>query len=303
MTTNQSPEYLKAQKQFMLASNDEQKLIALEEMLRQMPMHKSAEAMRSNLRERYKRLKEDMERKKKNKKGSGKLGIRKEEMQAVLIGLTGSGKSSFLASLTNAKPIISPYPYTTKQPFLGTLDYSGVRIQIIDMPAIDAEFFDPGLANTADLLIILITDPQDLKKIFPFIQKSLGEKLIVLNKIDLLSESEKRKFTSFLQSKKYNFSSYSSKTRENEDELKDKIFKCFNKIRVYTKQPGKQADNEPVILEPGSTVKDLAGKILHGFSKNIKEIKVWGPSSKFSGQKVGLDHKLKDKDIVEFRTN
>ena len=55
-------------------------------------------------------------------------------------------------------------------------------------------------------------------------------------------------------------------------------------------------------MKPGATVKDVAEKILHGFSKNIKETRIWGPSSKFSGQKVGLNHKLKDLDTVEFKT-
>jgi len=38
------------------------------------------------------------------------------------------------------------------------------------------------------------------------------------------------------------------------------------------------------------------------FSNQIKETKIWGPSSKFSGQIIGLKHKLKDLDVVEFKT-
>ena len=45
-----------------------------------------------------------------------------------------------------------------------------------------------------------------------------------------------------------------------------------------------------------------AEKILKGFSSKIKESKIWGPSSKFPGQQVGLQHELKDLDIVEFKT-
>lgn len=56
-----------------------------------------------------------------------------------------------------------------------------------------------------------------------------------------------------------------------------------------------------MILEPGTDVKKIAGKILKNLS-DLKETKIWGPSSKFPGQKVGLKHELKDLDVVEFRT-
>ena len=55
-------------------------------------------------------------------------------------------------------------------------------------------------------------------------------------------------------------------------------------------------------MKKDSAVRDVAEKILTGFSNKIKETKIWGPSSKFSGQIVGLNHKLKDLDVVEFKT-
>lgn len=69
------------------------------------------------------------------------------------------------------------------------------------------------------------------------------------------------------------------------------------------KEPGKTADkNRPLVLSQGSTVEDAAEKILHGFSKNLQDAFITGPSSKFPNQRVGLKHELKDMDIVEFRT-
>lgn len=299
MPANVSVEYTYAEKRYLAAKTDEEKLLALEEMVRTMPQHKSAEAMRANLRTRYKKFQEKLEKKKKSSKG--KEGIRKEELQAVLIGLTNSGKSSVLASLTNAHPKISPYQYSTKFPLLGTLDYEGVKIQIVDMPAIESEDFDQGIANTADILLIVVTNPNELEQIFSFLEKAIGNKIIILNKIDLLSENEKRKFSSFLQSKKYNFVLYSAKTLKNINELKEKIFLSFGKMRVYTKQPHKPVDREPVIMPQKSTVKDVAEKIFHSRIQ-IKEARITGPSSKFPNQKVGLDHQLKDRDTIEFKT-
>jgi ribosome-interacting GTPase 1 len=105
-----------------------------------------------------------------------------------------------------------------------------------------------------------------------------------------------------LQSKKYNFVLISTKTKEGIEELKNKIFQSFDKIRIYTKEPGKEKSPKPMILGPESTIKDFAEKILKGFSSKVRESKIWGPSSKFPGQKVGLQHKLKDLDVIEFKT-
>jgi ribosome-interacting GTPase 1 len=77
----------------------------------------------------------------------------------------------------------------------------------------------------------------------------------------------------------------------------------MDSIRVFTKEPGKPRTEDPIVLSKNSTVKDVAEKILKGFSKKVKETRVTGPSSKFPNQKVGLSHILKDLDIVEFHTN
>ena len=84
--------------------------------------------------------------------------------------------------------------------------------------------------------------------------------------------------------------------------IKRKIFKSFDIIRIYTRQPGKKEDSIPVIMPPESTLGDVAEKLLHGYSKKVKFAKVWGPSAKFLGQQIGLKHVVKDKDIIEFYT-
>ena len=82
-------------------------------------------------------------------------------------------------------------------------------------------------------------------------------------------------------------------------DVKDRLFLLLDKILVFTKKPGMEADmNDPLSLPRDSTVLDLA-KILHkDFAKNLKFAKVWG-STKFAGQRVGPEYVLKNKDIVE----
>ena len=223
-------------------------------------------------------------------------------MQAVIVGKTKSGKSSLISLLTNAKPEISEYEFKTRVPIIGMMNYNGVPIQIIEVPAIESENYDKGIVNSADTILILITDLSQLQEIESKIERASGKRIILFGKTDLLSENEKRKISATLQSKKYNFILVSSKTKENIEQFKEKLFQSFGRIRVYTKEPGKQKSNRPIILSPKSTLKTVAEKILKGFASKIKETRIWGPSSKYPGQVVGLNHEMKDMDVVEFKT-
>ncbi len=304
MPINAHPEFIYAEKEFNLAQTPEEKIEKLKKMISYAPAHKGGENLRAQLKTRLKKLTEQQEKSKKSGKSS-KAGIKKLEMQAVIVGKAKSGKSSLLSVLTNAKPKIAipEAKFTTTKPIIGMMDFNSASIQLIETPAIDSEFYDKGLVHNADSVLILITNLNELKEIEEKIKTS-GKKLIIFNKIDLLSETEKRKLEATLKSKykNYEFTMISCETCEGLPELKEKIFKSFNKIRVYTKEPGKQKSQNPIILEPETNVKEVAEKILKGFSEKVKETKIWGPSSKFPGQIVGLKHKLKDLDVVEFKT-
>lgn len=301
-STNQSPQYQKAEVKFQNAQTDDERIECLEEMMRECPKHKSSEKMLANIKTRYIKLKKKIETEKKTKKSAVRAGIKKEGLQAVIIGKTKTGKSSLISRLTNAKPTISEYDFSTRTPVVGMMDYNGVPIQMIEVPAIESDYYDRGVTNSADTILILITDLSQLAEIEKKIERAPGKRIILLGKTDLLSENEKRKISATLQSKKYNFLLISSKTKEGFEQFKEKLFQSFGKIRVYTKEPGKTKSNRPIILHPKSTIRTVAEKILKGFSSKIKETRIWGPSSKYPGQVVGLNHEMKDMDIVEFRT-
>lgn len=301
-STNQSPFYQKAEGNFLSAKTDEDKLYWLDEMIKECPKHKSAEAMLANLKTRRKKLLEKKERIRKAKGKSGKVGIKKEELQAVIVGKTNVGKSSLVSALTSLNPQISDIPFTTKSPILGMVNYKGVPIQLIEIPAIGSEYYDRGTVYTADLIIILVDEINQIDEITKQLENIPLKKLIAFNKINLLNESERRKLEARLKSKKLDFVMISAETGENLEQLKEKVFAGFGKIRVYTKEPGKLKSEKPIILEQNATVKEVAEKIFKGFSKMIVETKIWGPSSKFPGQKVGLNHVLKDLDVIEFKT-
>ena len=301
MPINAHPEFLAVEKEYLMAQTIEDKIEKLKRMISIAPSHKGAENLRAQLKTRLKKLIHQQEKAKKSK-GAAKKGIRKEELQALIIGKTNVGKSSLISVLTNVHPQISEIPFTTKNPVIGMMNYNGVNIQLIEVPAIESEYYNKGIVHTADLILILVDSMEQIDEIKKRLENVSGKILIIFNKIDLLNNFEKRKLEARLKSQKLNFVMVSAKTGENLEQLKEKIFASFGKLRVFTKEPGKAKSEKPVILEANSSVKDIAEKIFKGFSKNVIETKIWGPSSKFPGQKVGLNHILKDLDVVEFRT-
>jgi len=77
------------------------------------------------------------------------------------------------------------------------------------------------------------------------------------------------------------------------------IFDHLGLVRIRSKEPNGGIAPKPIVLKIGATVGDVA-KIIHTrFYDNFKLAKIYGPSAKFDGQTVGLNHILKDGDVVE----
>jgi small GTP-binding protein len=85
----------------------------------------------------------------------------------------------------------------------------------------------------------------------------------------------------------------------NLDTLKEEIYKSLRFIHVYMKPQGMEADmEEPLILKKGSNVEAVCIKLHRDFKNKFRYARVWGDSVRYRGQRVGLDHRLKDGDIL-----
>ena len=128
-----------------------------------------------------------------------------------IIGLPNAGKSSLLAALTNASPKIANYQFTTLNPNLGVASYDNKEVTIADIPGlIEGAHKGIGLGiqflkhvercksllhmidiTNSDLINSYKQIKHELKKYSPKLSRK--REIIVLNKTDLIGDSETKK--------------------------------------------------------------------------------------------------------------
>lgn len=85
----------------------------------------------------------------------------------------------------------------------------------------------------------------------------------------------------------------------NMDYLLERIWDDLSLIRVYTKKPGAPPDFEDcLILRKGVSVEHVCHSIHRTLVSAFKYAIVWGQSTKFSPQRVGLNHVMGDEDVI-----
>jgi len=155
-------------------------------------------------------------------KSDGKEGERRElrlELKVLadvgLLGMPNAGKSTFITAVSNARPKIADYPFTTLHPNLGVVRVSHEKSFVIaDIPGLIEGAADGAglgvqflrhlqrtglLLHIVDLAPFDTVDPvKEAKAIVKELQKydeSLYEKprWLVLNKLDMVPEEEKKK--------------------------------------------------------------------------------------------------------------
>src|ERR1700737_5102787 len=165
MPANLTPQYLEAERRFRQAATPDEQLAALNEMLATIPKHKGTEHMRADIRRRMARVRTEAARKRSAGRGPTWQHVPREGAgQIVLVGPPNAGKSRLLAALSNASPVVAPYPFATRIPLPGMVAFENVQIQLVDLPPIAPETADPWLfalirqADAAMLVADLTSD-------------------------------------------------------------------------------------------------------------------------------------------------
>ena len=121
--------------------------------------------------------------------------------------------------------------------------------------------------------------------------------LAIVNKIDAYPDA----VAAFVSAHKKEAMGVSSANNIGLENISSALFKSLGILRVYTKEVGGEPAKKPIIMKEGARVLDVA-KIIHShLYKNFKHARVWGRSVNYKGERVGADHEILDKDVVEIR--
>jgi uncharacterized protein len=327
MAVNLTPQYHEAEEEFRRAQTAEERLEALQKMWREVPKHKASEKLQAELKQKLSDAKKAVEHERKTPK---KVGVsykipRQGAGQFVLVGAPNAGKSALLTKLTRATPEVAAYPFTTREPHAGMMDWEDVRVQLIDTPPVTADFLESyvsSMIRAADACLLLLDLADDdgpfaveaaLEKLAsvktvltgnppanpPDLTVHYSRTILGANKLDAEGAADRLAIAREMFGDRFPIHAFSAETGAGLEELRTSLYQWLNAMRVYAKSPGKPADmTAPFTIPVGSMVSEFAGHVHRDFADTLKSARIWG-TGVFDGQTVGREHVLHDKDVVE----
>ena len=327
MAVNLTPQYLEAEAEYKKAQTAEEKLECLKRMWTLVPKHKASEKLQAELKTKMSELREEVEQERKHPKKAGvSYKIPRQGAGTImLLGGPNAGKSRLLTRLTRATPEVAPYPFTTREPHAGMMEWEDARVQLIDTPPITADYLEGYLSSmvrTADANALLLDLGDDDG---PFAAETVlerlahvktvlvgqppaeiadpsihyGTTLLLANKKDTPGAADRLEIMREMFESRFPIHVLDAESGDGLEEVRTALYRVLNVIRVYSKRPGKPADMaSPFTLPVGGTVAQLAELVHRDFADKLKSARIWG-TGVFDGQTVTREHVLHDKDVVE----
>ena len=164
-----------------------------------------------------------------------------------LVGFPNAGKSTLLSVITDAKPKIADYEFTTLKPNLGIVKYRDFKTFVMaDIPGIIkgasdgkglGHYFLRHIERNSTLLFMIPSDTDDIVSSYKVLYDELKkynpeildkDSIIAITKSDLIDDELKKEIEHEILSLKIDYVFISSHTNFGLLELKDKIWKMLN---------------------------------------------------------------------------
>jgi len=238
------------------------------------------------------------------------IAVRREgAAQVALVGPPNGGKSSLLHALSHVQIKIGDYAFTTLRPVPALTRIGGVLVQLVEIPGLIAGANEDrgggrallGVLRGADAIVYCQdagAPPRRLLEVRAEVDAASIElpAMLAATKMDDAPDGAFEALRAAVPD--LPALGVSILDDASLDALKAAIWRLVGLIRVRLRHDGVVGE-EPVALEPGSTVADVAEEIHRDLGATFRGARVWGPSARFEGQQVGRDHAVQDGDVVE----
>ena len=238
------------------------------------------------------------------------IAVRREgAAQIALVGPPNVGKSSILQALSEIQIKTGDYAFTTLRPIPALTRIGGVLVQLVEIPGlIEGATEDRGggrallgVLRFADAIVYCTRadgDPEALRPVIHEIELAEIEKpaFLAATRADEASpEAIDRLRAAYPDLEVIPVSVIDEGSLA---AFSDAVWRLTGLIRVRLRANG-MTDPEPLALDPGSTVADVADSVHHDLGATFSGARIWGPSARFEGQRVGREHPVRDGDVVE----
>lgn len=238
------------------------------------------------------------------------IAVRREgAAQVALVGAPNAGKSSLLHALSHVQIKIGDYAFTTLRPVAALTRIGGVLVQLVEIPGLILGANEDrgggrallGVLRAADAIVYCqdVHAPYEVLKDVRLEVATAGihlPSMLAATKMDEANEGELITLRATVPDMPV--VGVSIIDDESLVVFKEAVWRLTGLIRVYLRH-NKHVDDEPMALQPGSTVIDVAMSIHKDMGTACRNARIWGPSASFDGQQVGRDHPVQDGDIVE----
>jgi small GTP-binding protein len=238
------------------------------------------------------------------------IAVRREgAAQIALVGPPNVGKSSLLQALSEIQIKTGDYPFTTLRPVPALTRIGGVLVQLVEIPGLLGGASEDrgggrallGVLRSADAIVYcsrIDGDPTELKAVRAEVAAAGIDKPAVLA---ATRADEADHASSGILSAAFpdlDVVPVSILDEASLDRFREAVWRLTGLIRVRLRNNG-FVEEEPLALDPASTVVDVADSVHHDLAASFGGARVWGPSARFDGQRVGRDHVVQDGDVVE----
>lgn len=228
--------------------------------------------------------------------------------QVAVVGPPNVGKSSLLQALSDVQIRTGDYAFTTLRPVPALTRIRGVLIQLVEIPGlIEGAHEDRGggrallgVLRGADAILLCQAagaDPAGLVTVRSELAAAgidLPTALAATRLDEAPSGSVERLAAAVPDLPVVPVSVLDDETL---DRVRETIWSLTGLIRILLRKES-DVDERPLAVYPGSTVLDVADAIHHELARRCTGARVWGPSVRHPGQKVGKEHEVSDGDVI-----